>query len=211
MSFLKKFVNKFNKKKSLNIEHQSENFEATNNFKEIDNKLEEWNIIMNDQFYWYDDNVYYSGERELNFDLDCGYENRDSTPFDNDQFTSLTNNSKDSVIEPPRLFINGENQSTSSTLIENSISNNGFTVEDTINDLVTGRLKPQYLPIIRVCLNEDNQYISANNRRLYCYQQAILKGANFKKVPVRIVREADESAGFGWKREKRLKIVENKI
>ncbi|RIB18781.1 hypothetical protein C2G38_2183591 [Gigaspora rosea] len=171
---------------------------------------------MNEQFYWYDDNVYYSGECELvcklyleiqqNFDLDCGYENGDSTPFDNDQFTSLTNNSEDSVIEPHRLFINRENQLTSSTLIENSISdklvyqilelskkdfdyminpqqilftqaqinlyflgNDRFTVENTINDLVTDKLKPQDLAIICVCLNEDNQYISANNRRLYCY------------------------------------------
>ncbi|CAG8704449.1 13712_t:CDS:2, partial [Gigaspora rosea] len=54
------------------------------------------------------------------------------------------------------------------------------------NDLVTSRLKPQDLPIIRICLNEDNQYISADNRRLYCYQQAIQK-------------------------EKSLKIIENKI
>ncbi|CAG8786152.1 11681_t:CDS:2, partial [Gigaspora rosea] len=34
---------------------------------------------------------------------------------------------------------------------------NKFTVKDTINDLVTGRLKPQDLPIICICLNEDNQ------------------------------------------------------
>ncbi|CAG8798386.1 7250_t:CDS:2, partial [Gigaspora rosea] len=136
------------------------------------------------------------------FDLNCGYENENSTPFDNNQFTSLTNNSENSVIELPKLFINGENQST---------SNDEFIVEDTINDLVTGRLKPQDLPIIRICLNEDNQYISANNRRLYCYQQAIQKGANFKKVLVRIVRETNEGAGFGWKRKKSLKIIENKI
>ncbi|CAG8808267.1 17102_t:CDS:2, partial [Gigaspora rosea] len=108
-----------------------------------------------------------------------------STPFDNDQFTSLTNNSEDSVIEPHRLFINRENQLTSSTLIENSISdklvyqilelskkdfdyminpqqilftqaqinlyflgNDRFTVENTINDLVTDKLKPQDLAII---------------------------------------------------------------
>ncbi|RIB23597.1 hypothetical protein C2G38_2032601 [Gigaspora rosea] len=87
----------------------------------------------------------------------------------------------------------------------------GFTVEDTINNLVTSRLKPQDLPIIHDCLNENNQYISADNRRLYCYQQAILKGVNFKKVPVRIIRETNEYAGFEWKKEKILKIIENKI
>ncbi|CAG8808001.1 12750_t:CDS:1, partial [Gigaspora rosea] len=62
-------------------------------------------------------------EIQQNFDLNCEYKNGDSTLFDNDQFTSLTNNSEDSVIEPPRLFINRKNQSTSSKsmLIENSI------------------------------------------------------------------------------------------
>ncbi|RIB29091.1 hypothetical protein C2G38_2028017 [Gigaspora rosea] len=114
MAFFKKIVNKFNKKESLNIEHQ---FETTNNLKEIDNEIE---VIM-----------------DLQLRIQLG------------------------------------------------------------NDLVTSRLKPQDLPIIRICLNEDNQYISADNRRLYCYQQAIQKGANFKKVPVRIVRETNKSAGFG--------------
>ncbi|RIB26487.1 hypothetical protein C2G38_2163223 [Gigaspora rosea] len=222
MSFFKKIVNKFNKKESLNIEHQ---FETTNNLKEIDNGIE----IQEENW----------PEIQQNFDLNCGYKNGDSTPFDNDQFTSLTNNLENSVIESPRLFINGGNQSTSSTQIENSIKlskkdfdymldpqqilftqaqinsyflgDDGFTVEDTINDLVTGKLKPQDLLIIRICLNEDNQYISADNRRLYCYQQAIQKGANFKKVLVRIVRETNEGAGFGWKRKKSLKIIENKI
>ncbi|CAG8769727.1 2401_t:CDS:2, partial [Gigaspora rosea] len=163
---------------SLNIEHQ---FETTNNLKEIDNEIE----IQKENW----------PEIQQNFDLNCGYKNGDSILFDNDQFTSLTNNLEDSVIEPPRLFINGENQSTSSTLIENSIKlskkdfdymldpqqilftqaqinsyflgDDGFTVKDTINDFVTGRLKPQDLPIICICLNEDNQYISADNRRLY--------------------------------------------
>ncbi|CAG8473936.1 39710_t:CDS:2 [Gigaspora margarita] len=87
---------------------------------------------------------------------------------------------------------------------------NGFTVEDTIKDLVSGRLKPQNLPTIQVALDKNNLFISANNRRLYCYQKAIQKGANFKKIPVRMVRETDERAGFSWKREKSLKIIENK-
>ncbi|RIB30796.1 hypothetical protein C2G38_2151782 [Gigaspora rosea] len=111
MAFFKKIINKFNKKESLNIEHQ---FETTNNLKEIDNEIEiqkeNWPEILQ------------------NFDLNCGYENGDSTLFDNDQFTLLTNNSEDLVIESPKLFINGENQSTSSksTLIENSISDKFF-------------------------------------------------------------------------------------
>ncbi|RIB00645.1 hypothetical protein C2G38_2233553 [Gigaspora rosea] len=218
MAFFKKIVNKFNKKESLNIEHQ---FETTNNFKEIDNKIEMSGKNPYTSICDFKVQEEKLARNSTKFDLNCGYENENSTPFDNNQFTSLTNNSENSVIELPKLFINGENQSTSSkfTLIENSISdkffyqicNDEFIVEDTINDLVTGRLKPQDLPIIRICLNEDNQYISANNRRLYCYQQAIQKGANFKKVLVRIVRETNEGAGFGWKRKKSLKIIENKI
>ncbi|CAG8652787.1 23724_t:CDS:2, partial [Gigaspora rosea] len=109
MAFFKKFVNTFNKKELLNIEHQSENFEATNNnFKEIDNKLENASLsasyILLQEKNW--------PEIQQNFDLNCGNENGDSTLFDNDQFTLLTNNSEDLVIEPPRLFINGENQLT---------------------------------------------------------------------------------------------------
>ncbi|RIB02493.1 hypothetical protein C2G38_2227675 [Gigaspora rosea] len=90
MAFFKKFINKFNKKELLNIEHQFENFEATNkNFKEINNEFKNRTLFINDQFYWYDDNIYYSGECELvyklylgeNFDLNCGYENGDSTSY----------------------------------------------------------------------------------------------------------------------------------
>ncbi|CAG8808991.1 15461_t:CDS:2, partial [Gigaspora rosea] len=179
---------------SLNIEHQ---FETTNNLKEIDNEIEMsgknlYTSICDSKITTKDSSGSISyvliqeenwPEIQQNFDLNCGCKNGDSTPFNNDQFTSLTNNSEDSVIEPPRLFINGKNQST---------SDDGFTVEDTINDLVTSRLKPQDLPIICICLNENNQYISADNRRLYCYQQAIQKCANFKKVLVRIVRETNE-------------------
>ena len=72
----------------------------------------------------------------------------------------------------------------------------GFTVEDTINDLISGSLKVKDLPTIRVCLNKNDQYISADNRRLFCYREAIRRGANFTLVPVRIVRESDESCGF---------------
>src|ERR1043165_1322363 len=53
----------------------------------------------------------------------------------------------------------------------------GFTVEDTINDLISGSLKVKDLPTIRVCLNKNDQYISADNRRLFCYQEAIRRGA----------------------------------
>ncbi|CAG8752158.1 40761_t:CDS:2 [Gigaspora margarita] len=63
------------------------------------------------------------------------------------------------------------------------------------------------LPIIRVILDKNNQFISANNRRLYCYQQAIQKGAKISNVPIRIVREIDKKAGFNWKRENSLKVV----
>ncbi|RIB04071.1 hypothetical protein C2G38_2223365 [Gigaspora rosea] len=213
-----------NKKESLNIECQSENFETTNNnnFKEIDNEFE----LSGKDPYTKHELVQEKNWQEIYriLILNCEYKNGNSTLFNNDQFISLTNNSEDLVIEPSRPFINRENQSISSKsiLIENSITfffaivifelkpilirlelrkkdfdyildprqilftqaqinsyfsgNDEFTVENTINDLVTSRLKPQDLPIIH---------------------QAIQKGANFKKVPVKIVRETNKGAGFG--------------
>ncbi|CAG8827616.1 44352_t:CDS:1, partial [Gigaspora margarita] len=59
-------------------------------------------------------------------------------------------------------------------------------------------------------LDKNNQFIFADNRQFYCYQQAIKKGAKIINVPVRIVKEIDEKAGFNWKRENSLKIVPNK-
>ncbi|CAG8750670.1 2356_t:CDS:1, partial [Gigaspora margarita] len=78
----------------------------------------------------------------------------------------------------------------------NSYFSDGHSIEDTINDLVSGKLKPQNLLNIRVTLNENNQFISAYNRSLYCYQQAIQKGTKFTNIPVKIVREIDGKAGF---------------
>ncbi|CAG8819900.1 16513_t:CDS:2, partial [Dentiscutata erythropus] len=83
---------------------------------------------------------------------------------------------------------------------------NGYTVDDTINKLVSSKLKPKDLPVIRVCIIE-RQFFSANNKRLYCYQKAIKNNANFKKVPVKIVRETDERAGFKWKIESSLIVL----
>ncbi|KAF0428745.1 hypothetical protein F8M41_005826 [Gigaspora margarita] len=38
--------------------------------------------------------------------------------------------------------------------------------------------------------------VSADNRRLYCLKKAVKNRAKFNKVPVKIVRETDEKAGF---------------
>ncbi|RIB11106.1 hypothetical protein C2G38_2204277 [Gigaspora rosea] len=75
----------------------------------------------------------------------------------------------------------------------NSYFLDGIYIYDTINDLVSGNLKPEHLPIISVCILDNGQFYSVDNRRLFCYQQAILKNAKFTKVPVRIMRETDKS------------------
>ncbi|CAG8791488.1 23777_t:CDS:2, partial [Gigaspora rosea] len=74
----------------------------------------------------------------------------------------------------------------------NSYFLDGIYIYDTINDLVSGNLKPEHLPIISVCILDNGQFYSVDNRRLFCYQQAILKNAKFTKVPVRIMRETDK-------------------
>ncbi|CAG8703091.1 40311_t:CDS:2 [Gigaspora margarita] len=41
-----------------------------------------------------------------------------------------------------------------------------------------------------------SSWFRANNRRLYCFEKAVKNRAKFNKVPVKIVRETDEKAGF---------------
>src|SRR5260363_19200 len=95
---------------------------------------------------------------------------------------------------------------TQASISRNFSGYNGYTVEDTIKELVSGKLKPKDLPIIRICII-DRKFYSADNRRLYCYQEAIKKGANFKTIPVKIIRETDERAGFKWKKEGSLIVI----
>ncbi|KAF0370530.1 rhs repeat-associated core domain-containing protein [Gigaspora margarita] len=70
-----------------------------------------------------------------------------------------------------------------------------YNIEETTEDLVSGKLNPKNLPIIRVCII-NREFFLAYNRRLYCLKKAVKNGAKFNKVLVKIVRETDEKAGF---------------
>ena len=72
---------------------------------------------------------------------------------------------------------------------------NGYNIEETTKDLISGKLNPKNLPIIRVCII-NGRFFSADSRRLYCLKKAGKNNAKFNKVPVTIVRETDDKAGF---------------
>ncbi|RIB24853.1 hypothetical protein C2G38_2167433 [Gigaspora rosea] len=136
MAFFKKFVNKFNKKESLNIECQSENFEATNK-KEIINEFEVqeencWPVI------------------EQNFESN-GWNNIKQEPASsnwmNKKPSSSTNTDETFFYKKtPSVSIEQENPSF--------IKKNGRVVENMILDLIAGQLKIDEIETIKV--QEEN-------------------------------------------------------
>ncbi|CAG8805609.1 942_t:CDS:2, partial [Gigaspora rosea] len=87
-----------------------------------------------------------------------------------------------------------ENPSNNSKLTKdlvniNSYFSDGFIIEDTINNLVSGKLQPNDLPIIR----------------------AIKKGAVFTKIPVKIIRKTNDKAYLKWKMDGSLRVIPNNI
>ncbi|RIB06203.1 hypothetical protein C2G38_2217689 [Gigaspora rosea] len=85
MSFFKKFVNKFNKKSVTLKWEKFKNFEKVENIEENN----EWPEVIQ------------------NFDLNCKYEEGDSTPFSNNQQSSSTINEEESFL----VITDEENQS----------------------------------------------------------------------------------------------------
>jgi hypothetical protein len=83
---------------------------------------------------------------------------------------------------------------------------NGDSLENTIKELVKNKLRIEDIPIIHVCIINDIYY-SSDNRRLYCFQEAIKKGLQVKKIPVKIRRVSD--CNIIWKLEGSYKIVRN--
>ncbi|CAG8820414.1 27082_t:CDS:2, partial [Dentiscutata erythropus] len=51
----------------------------------------------------------------------------------------------------------------------------GNDLENTIRDLLDGKVRMEDFPLITVCLIEDVFY-SSDNRRLYCFKEAIKRG-----------------------------------
>ncbi|CAG8542435.1 5045_t:CDS:2 [Dentiscutata erythropus] len=62
------------------------------------------------------------------------------------------------------------------------------TFLDPCLDLVDGKVRIEDFPLINVCLIEDFFYLS-DNRRLYCFKEAIKRGLDVDRIPVRIRRE----------------------
>ncbi|CAG8796510.1 20060_t:CDS:1, partial [Cetraspora pellucida] len=58
-------------------------------------------------------------------------------------------------------------------------------IENTIKDLVNGKIKIKDFSIIQVCIINDI-FFSSDNRRLYIFQEAICKGLNINKILVKI-------------------------
>ena len=79
-------------------------------------------------------------------------------------------------------------------------------IENTINELVNSKVRIEDFPMIQVCIIDDIFY-SSDNRRLYVFQEAIRKGLNIKKIPVKVRRVSD--INIRWKLEGSYKIVKN--
>ncbi|RIB24445.1 hypothetical protein C2G38_2168576 [Gigaspora rosea] len=114
-----------------------------------------------------------------NFDLNCGYEEGDSTSFSNNQQSSSMINEEESFL----VITDEENQSLTEikklTYISPKFKNRGV-VEDMILDLVSDKIKIGNIPLIEVCIL-DNKIHSSDNCRLYTIQSAIKLGAKIKK------------------------------
>jgi hypothetical protein len=81
-----------------------------------------------------------------------------------------------------------------------------YDIENTIDELVNGKLKIEDIRKIQVCIIDDIYY-SSDNRRLYCFQEAIKRGLKVEKIPVKIRRVSD--LNIDWKLEGSYKIVRN--
>ena len=88
----------------------------------------------------------------------------------------------------------------------NNIFQIGNDLENTINDLVDGKVKIEDFLMIQVCII-DNIFYSSDNRRLYCFQQAIQRGLDIKKILVKVRQVSD--LNIKWKLEGSYKIIRN--
>jgi hypothetical protein len=92
---------------------------------------------------------------------------------------------------------------------------NGLSIDDTINNLISGVITPDDIEPIKVCIINDYLY-TLDNRRLYSFQQAILRGAKFSKVPCIVIHLDDPINNIEMKLSESLyynekgKLVQNK-
>ncbi|CAG8823506.1 21773_t:CDS:2 [Gigaspora margarita] len=113
-----------------------------------------------------------------------------STP--NSKYKNHSNNFQQTVIEEDNSILIRLRLSTDNFVYKGY---DGYNIEETTKNLVSSKLNPKNLPIIRVCIINRGFFL-ADNKRLYCLKKAIKNGAKFNKVPVKIVRDTDEKAGF---------------
>jgi hypothetical protein len=88
-----------------------------------------------------------------------------------------------------------------------NVFGNGGSLELLIDDLVDGLITPDQIEPIRICVIDDYIF-SADNRRLYAYQEAIKKGASFSKIPVTLV-DRDDPYTFIYDKLENAKYIEN--
>ncbi|CAG8806385.1 2528_t:CDS:1 [Cetraspora pellucida] len=86
----------------------------------------------------------------------------------------------------------------------NNIFQMGNDIENTIENLVNGKTKIEDFLVIQVCIINDI-FFSSDNQRLYTFQEAIRKGLNINKIPVKIRQITD--LNIKWKLEGSYKIV----
>ncbi|CAG8437647.1 14390_t:CDS:2 [Dentiscutata heterogama] len=85
----------------------------------------------------------------------------------------------------------------------------GNDLDNTIQDLVDGKVRIEDFPLINVCLIEDIFY-SSDNRRLYCFKEAIKRGLDVDRIPVIIRRVSD--VNIEWKMEgAQRKLSQNEV
>ncbi|CAG8720093.1 22927_t:CDS:1 [Cetraspora pellucida] len=88
----------------------------------------------------------------------------------------------------------------------NNIFQMGNDIKNTIEDLVNNKIKVEDFPIIQVCIIND-MFFSSDNQRLYMFQEAIRRGLNITKIPVKIRRITD--LNIKWKLKGLYKIIQN--
>ena len=73
-------------------------------------------------------------------------------------------------------------------------------------ELVTGTLKIEDIPVIKVCI-VGGVFYTLDNRRLYAFQTAMKLGLKWQKIPVLVVRVEDSN--LKWKLETSYIVVKN--
>ncbi|CAG8564780.1 13565_t:CDS:2 [Cetraspora pellucida] len=105
-------------------------------------------------------------------------------------------------------FLNPFDIKFSQANISNVFSYSGKTLEETIEQLLEEDVECiKNIQAIEVCIINDTYY-SSDNRRLYCFREAIKRGLEIKKIPVLVRRFTDTN--MKWKLEGSYKIIQNK-